>query len=113
MSTESHVRNAINNAFDAAIASVLADAETLRLFPAAFDAGDDNSEAVREYNDACDAAEGALESLRDAIASLRRSIDRALDKRAARVAVRSAVSQILASDIPQETRAGRALSIAY
>lgn len=110
MSTESNVRNAINNAIGAAIASVFADAETVRLFPAAFDAGDDGSEAVREYNDACAAAEGALESLRDAIAGVRRSIDRSSDWREASLAVRSAVRQILASDIPGGTRAARALA---
>lgn len=103
----------MNAVIIAAMSSVLADAETVRLFPAAFDAGDDDgSEAVREYNDACAAAEGALESLCDAIAGVRRSIDRSSDWREASLAVRSAIASALASDVPPGTRAAFALASA-
>lgn len=112
MSTESNVRNAINNAIGAAIASVRADGETVCLFPAAFFGAD--AESVRAYNTASDAAEAALDVLRDEIAALHRSISRSLDLRSAHLAAKSAIRCALSNgDIPSGTRASIALSAAH
>lgn len=103
------VMRAVSAAIDAAIASVRADGETVCLFPAAFFGAD--AESVRAYNAASDAAETALDVLRDEIAALHRSISRSLDLRSAHLAAKSAIRCALSNgDIPSGTRAFIGLS---